>query len=393
MKKFLYKILVGTGLVGVAMAAGAIVQPADVTGEFLQKSFVNNGVYEQTFDIPDGAIAMKVAVSRDAWTDKGDGIEVIKVTSDWFDGKEWQIDRGIGGFTTDGGVRLDEKGQISTESANEGYIPEGIGRKIRIRVISKSDFTSTVSVKFQTPSKTILGRLFNMAWAAVAHTQTPAGGNDCASVISCTLAFGSNTTAGNMIAVGWRYSGGGRTVTLSDTRSNTYTSDAIESIDSGDSDSTDGVGYALNIASGADTVTFATNGLANTKRFSISEYSGVATASAIDKTSQAIGNGTTATCPSVTPAVDGELFFAVVHLSTGATFTAGTDFTLNTTVPTGAGLQRLATERYIQPTAAAHSGVFTFGTASWGCAMATFQPTGGAVITPVQVNAPRFQEF
>src|SRR3989304_7749709 len=112
---------------------------------------------------------------------------------------------------------------------------------------------------------------------AIAHVQTPSGGVGNGSATSVALAFGSNVTAGNMIAGGWRYSGGGRTVTLSDTLSNTYTSNAVEAIDTADANSTNGIGFALNIGGGACTVTCAISGAAVNIRFSTSEFSGVAT--------------------------------------------------------------------------------------------------------------------
>lgn len=219
---------------------------------------------------------------------------------------------------------------------------------------------------------------------SIVHVQTPAGGASNASATSITLAFAGNVTAGNCIAVGWRYSGGGRTVTLSDTLGNTYTSNAVEAIDTADSNSTNGIGFALNIGGGACTVTFAVSGGAVNMRFSVSEFSGVATSSALDKTATAIGSSAAPASGAVTPTTNGQLLFVCSHISAISTFTAGTDFTIATTVPTTPVTQRLATEYYVQPTAASHDGNFSLiGPLSWGCAMVTLkEPGGGASAFP-----------
>lgn len=212
----------------------------------------------------------------------------------------------------------------------------------------------------------------------IAHVQTPAGGVANSSATSVALAFGSNVGAGNAILGAWRYGNSGRTVTLSDNQSNTYTSSAVAATDSTDN-STVGVGFALNCAGAATTVTFGISGAAANLRFSISEFSGVATSSALDKTAGASGSGTAPATSSVTPTTNGQLFFAIAHMAGTTTFTAGTDFTLATTVPTGAGAQRLGAEYFIQATAAAH--VFDFASSSshtWSIAGVTLKAAGGA---------------
>lgn len=211
---------------------------------------------------------------------------------------------------------------------------------------------------------------------AIAHVQTPTA--DTTATATSTNQVLGTATAGNAIMVGWRYAGSGRTVTLSDNIGNTYTSNAIEAFDAADG-STVGIGYALNIGAGSTTVTFGISGLAASLRMSVSEFSGVATSSAIDKTAGASGNSTTPASGSVTPTTNGQLFYAVCHSGSATTYTAGTDFTLNTAIPSGAGSQRLATERYIQPTAAAHNGNFTAGSSQlWAAALATFRDTAAA---------------
>lgn len=105
----------------------------------------------EALDIPDGAKRIVIALERQNWKDEGEGVDVIKVETDYFDGKEWHIDPngGIGGFTTDGGDRPDEKGQVALESFSDATLPKGTGRKIRVRVLAKTDLSSSVKVYFK----------------------------------------------------------------------------------------------------------------------------------------------------------------------------------------------------------------------------------------------------
>lgn len=223
---------------------------------------------------------------------------------------------------------------------------------------------------------------------AIAHVQTPAGGAANSSATSINVSVPS-VAAGSLLVVGWRYSTGGRTVTVSDDKGGTW-ANAVEAIDTGDSNSTTGISYAMNAAGGTTVVTFGISGGALNLRMIASEFSGVATASALDKTAMAIGSNTAPASGSVTPTTDGQLLYACTHISSNDTFTAGTDFTINTTVIVTAGSQRLATERFIQTTAAAHNGNFTTGAVvSWGCVLATFKAPASVTLTPGVGSVPQ----
>lgn len=226
-----------------------------------------------------------------------------------------------------------------------------------------------------------------------APVQTPAGGAANASATSITLAFGSNVTAGSLIVVGWRYGSSARTVTLSDTLGNTYANVTASEAFNATDGTTVGIGYAMNSGAGADTVTFAISGAAANLRFAISEFSGGATSSAFDQANAATGNTSPLSAGSVTPGVNGELIFVVAHEGNNGDFTAGTDFTLNTTVPATGGVQRLATERYIQPTAASHAADFTFSSSGsqYAAGVATFKPAGAAAAASQARRPPSAQ--
>lgn len=228
------------------------------------------------------------------------------------------------------------------------------------------------------------------SFGAIAHVQTPAGGTDCGSVTSCNLAFGSNVGAGNAIVETCSYGATGRTVTITDTSSSSYTSAALTA-----SNATDGtsivLGYALNITAGADTVTCAVSGGATTMRFIVSEFSGVATSAAFDQSTTATGTGSTPASGNITPTVNGSLIYAFERNANAADIAAGTDFTLATRVPNSTSA-RMAAEYYIQPTAAAHNGTFTVSQTNWAAGIASFKPfvanTNTAVGTPsTQLNS------
>ena len=218
----------------------------------------------------------------------------------------------------------------------------------------------------------------------IAHVNTPAVDTTTTGT-SANLAMGTVST-GNTIVVGWRYSTSGLNPTLTDNLGNTYTSSVISAFDT-PGNSTVGVGYAHVTNPGSCTVTITIDSSA-TIRFSASEFSGVVTSSAVDKTASGSGSSTTPNAGSMTPVSNGQLFYSVTHSNSSETYTAGTDFTLNHTVPSGAGAQRLAAERYIQTTAASHASDFTKTTSgSWSCAAATFKEAGGPV-APILAWSP-----
>lgn len=220
-----------------------------------------------------------------------------------------------------------------------------------------------------------------------AHVQTPAGGAANGSATSISVSMPS-VGAGHLLVVYWRYSNGGRTVTVSDNKSNSWTSSAIAEADPNDSGSTVGIAWAQNVASGTTSVTFAISGGALNLRMACSEFSTSGGTISVDQT--AVGesitdNPTTATSP--TPTTDGQLFAVVCHTQLSVTYTAGTDFTIATTVPTGGGSQRLGAEYFVQATAGAHVGNFTAASVnSYAIALATFKETAGG--TTLNMGGP-----
>lgn len=170
-------------------------------------------------------------------------------------------------------------------------------------------------------------------WAAPAFVQAPTP----ATVFSGTtiaLAYGSNVTAGSLLSC-WIYANNGISG-VADSRSQTFSS-AINV--------TDGATYSLanyyfpNTTGGADTVTVTFSGAVTYASLQCAEYSGVATASPLDKTASNnqtdVGTAANAiTSGSVTTATAGQLILGWTSaLVVGAgTVSAGTGYAGRTNV-------------------------------------------------------------
>jgi hypothetical protein len=155
-----------------------------------------------------------------------------------------------------------------------------------------------------------------------------------------TLAYSSNTTAGNLLVATATFdTTHANSVTCSDNAGNTW-STAVLKLDVANGDGL-AVCYAPNITGGADTVKFVFNSAStvNSVYLSIQEYSGAATAGPVDVTASNVSSGTNTTSTSATTTQNGDLIFGTVYNDSGSgiTITAGGGFTqrtLNTAVMT-----------------------------------------------------------
>lgn len=143
-----------------------------------------------------------------------------------------------------------------------------------------------------------------------------------------TQAFGANNNAGNTLIFAVRC-GGDNTVTVSDSKGNTWTENVhqVQSSDLG----LLSVWSAPNCAAGANTVTFGFS-TAVTARWVIAEYDGMVTSNVFDVKTATDSAGSTSTTPtsgSATPTTNNSLVLGVV--ATGGsqgTITAGSGYTL-----------------------------------------------------------------
>jgi hypothetical protein len=205
----------------------------------------------------------------------------------------------------------------------------------------------------------------------VQHTSKDAG-----ITASSSLAFTSNNTAGNFIAVVIRGGKASQVFTVSDSRSNTY-KQAIQANLTVDGE-TIAMYYAESIAGGANTVTVSESITNNTLRFAILEYSGVSPSSSLDVTAFAQGSDTEPGTGNTATTAVGDLLIAEMTNAAGTTFGAGSGFTMEEVVP-AAPSSRLLVEDGIQALPGVVSGTASMtGLDNWGALLAAFKPATGS---------------
>jgi len=202
---------------------------------------------------------------------------------------------------------------------------------------------------------------------------------------SATLAFNSNNTAGNWIGVCIRAGAANETFRVTDSRGNTYHK-AIQFSETLDGNSF-GIYYAENIGGGANTVMVSDTASA-TLRFAILEYSGVATSGSLDVVAATQGNSATPNSGvTATTTANGDLLLGAIMTANPATFTAGTGFVIEESVPAEPGAKLIA-EDEIQATAGAAMASATLGAADiWAAGVAAFKPAGSG---PPTLATPTF---
>src|SRR5262249_37445732 len=206
----------------------------------------------------------------------------------------------------------------------------------------------------------------------VQHAGVDAGGT------SAPLAFASNNTAGNFIAVAVRAFTTNQTITVTDSRGNTY-QQAVK-FNNG-TDDTVGVYFAQNIGAGANTVTVSLSASASL-RFAIFEYSGIASANALDVTATNTSTSASPTSGAATTTTSGDLLLGVFSTQSLRTFTAGSGYTIREAV-SAAPSTALMVEDIVQGAAGSTSATATVDSSDlWGAALVAFKPASGGGPTP-----------
>jgi hypothetical protein len=200
--------------------------------------------------------------------------------------------------------------------------------------------------------------------------------------VSVALAYTSNVTAGSLLVIGG--SNFGRTFdagSCTDSRSQTYTRDVTEAVDTGFGNIVVGVYSTPNAAAGATTVTLTATGTTDDITIAIHEYSGMATSSPADQSS-ATGTGTSATHASgttgTTTQADELVFLVDTHFGNAATVTAGSGYSLRES-QTAVSDMPIATEDKIVASTGTQSGSFTWDNALYDCAIVTYKGASAAV--------------
>ena len=196
---------------------------------------------------------------------------------------------------------------------------------------------------------------FNITTGAAAHF-VQGGNTQVVSGTTASLAFTGANTAGNLIVVYVVWDNPG-TVTVSDTKGNTYT--AATARQTWGSNWSAQAFYAPNILGGSNTVK-ATFGTAITS-FGIvyeHEYSGLATASPVDVSASATGTSASMSSGAVTTTQANDLLFAAGASSNTVT-TPGTGFTARLT-----GFGNLTEDR-VATTTGSYAGTATQNGTAW----------------------------
>ena len=193
---------------------------------------------------------------------------------------------------------------------------------------------------------------------ATAHVRHAVGDEWFTSDTSATVAWGANTTTGNLIVVGIYWSSETVTITnITDSQSNTYTLIGSPTVDSGQGWSGQ-VAYAPNIIGGTTpTITVTFSGAITNKNVLALEASGCESASPVDgfgSNADGFAGGTdTVTSGAYTTTTDGDYLagFVIQHLQNNNITGAGTNYTLRS--QNNAHSQRASSESQIQATASA----------------------------------------
>ncbi len=216
---------------------------------------------------------------------------------------------------------------------------------------------------------------------------------DAGTSTSGSLAFTSNNAAGNWIAVAIRAGlSGSQVFTVTDSNGNTY--QRAFQIGVNGNALTLALYYAENIKGGANTITVSDT-VSGPLRFSILEYSGVATSNSLDATPVAAqGSSATPNSGNLTTAAGGDLLLGTVATVNAASFTAGSGYTIEEFVPAEPNT-KLVTEDQLQLTAGTASANATLAASdNWGAGLAAFRSINGTAlpiavtVSPTSASAP-----
>jgi hypothetical protein len=227
-------------------------------------------------------------------------------------------------------------------------------------------YTVTASVSGLTPASFNLTN--NSASTGIKLLQTNVNGNE-SGTSNMSLAFTSNNVAGDFLIVTGTAARPASTITVSDSLGNTYLT-AFGPVTDTAQDVTMYVWYVPVCKGGANTVTITPSGTAALE-IHVSEWSGLATTSPVDKTASATGTGTAVSSGAVTPSMNGELIFGYGWVFNTAS--AGTGFTPLSLV--NGDLD----EYQVQSTAGSIAATFTQTSGTWFAAVVTFKPSGWSI--------------
>jgi hypothetical protein len=218
--------------------------------------------------------------------------------------------------------------------------------------------------------------------ALVQHASKDAG-----TTTASSLAFQSNNTAGNWIAVVIRAGGSGQVFTLSDSLHNTYRTAAKlnVTVDTPNGDSL-GVFYAEKIAGGANTITVSDT-ISGTLRFAIFEYSGVAPANSFDAASTNQGTSNSPNSGNAAATANGDLLLGALMTANPATFTAASGYKIEGFVPAEPNSKLIAEDQIQSGAGVTSAGATLSASDHWGAILVAFKAASSTAATSPTITS------
>ena len=199
----------------------------------------------------------------------------------------------------------------------------------------------------------------------VQHARKAAG-----TTTSAPLAFASNNSAGNWIGVCIRASGTSQALSVSDSNGNLYRQ--ALSVNETGGGNTLAIFYAENVAAGPNIVTVLDTASSNLD-LTILEYSGVALFSSLDTTISAIGDSSSPNSGTATTTANGDLLLAAFMSANAATFTAGSGYTEEESVPAEPATELISEDQTLSQAGSAAASATLGATGFWAAGLAAFK--------------------
>ena len=148
-----------------------------------------------------------------------------------------------------------------------------------------------------------------------------------------------------------------------------------------------GIFFAENIRGGANAVTVADT-QTNTLRFVVVEYAGVAAASSLDAVATAQGTGSAPSVGPISTTAAEDLVLGLVSTANPATFTAGSGYIVEQSVPLEPGTKLILEDRILTTAGSVSAGASLGASDMWGAAIAAFRAAGGSTSDTQAPTAP-----
>ncbi len=215
--------------------------------------------------------------------------------------------------------------QITASPYNYSLVTTSLANGTHMLTAVASDFSGNMAT-----SAAVSITVNNVSSNPIAFVQVAAKTTSAASS-SLSLSFSSNTTAGNLILVGFDFDLNSVPSTVSDSQGNVFTEVGTQLTSPGGARSR--VYYAKSIKGGADTITVNLSASSAWIELYITEYSGADAVNPIDAQAGASGSSTSVSSGSATTTASGDVLYGYclgdARCTTGSGFTTRSTFDNN----------------------------------------------------------------